>query len=151
MQRTGTCNRCGECCGYPNPSGKQCNPWPGNWPEALRTWEQTFLEANIPIFRYLRHPQFGGAQFGSVKIQGTTHHWIWAPGKGLCTDLPAYGDPSTYDQRCPFLNGKQCALVGTPAQFVYDEYCSKFPPLELGPEQVAEFFTNCPSCSYVYS
>lgn len=159
--RTGQCNRCGECCGYPRATDQgQNNPWPNDWPEAVASWIIAALEQYLPMFRITGHPRLGGGQSGSVKLGGYTIRWCWVPGHGLCTDTPPYGDPASYDPRCPCLKPKNaqgqadCALIGTNYEGIWQTLCQPVPPVqvanELYPIFIAEWQVNCPSCSYVY-
>lgn len=154
--RNGTCNRCGECCGFPRASdGGQNNPWPRGWPSDIRNWSPESIQTHLPILQFA--DDMMSAPSGQFTLRGTAVHWIWVPGKGLCTDLPAYGDVATHDQRCPLLAAKQgdgtvpCMLVGTRYQEIYDLQCAPVPPILFETqEQVDAWFTNCPSCSYTY-
>lgn len=57
---------------------------------------------------------------------------------------------------CPFLDGQEgdkerlCRLYDTDKHWVWVDYCSNAPGLEMEVEQVLSFFESCPSCSYEY-
>jgi len=154
--RQGTCNRCGECCGYPRSTdGGQNNPWPKTWPESLRNWTPESIAYHLPILQF--SSDMVNTPNDNFTIKGQRCYWIWVPGKGLCTDLPPYGDVSTYDQRCPLLASKEpdgtvpCRLIGTNQESVWNMFCEPVPPMQMETqEQVDKWFTNCPSCSYTY-
>jgi len=167
--RTGTCNRCGECCGYPRTTdGGQNNPWPLSWPDSVATWQVEVLGNELPMFRETGHPVLGGKQSGSFKIDGYTCRWCWANGGGLATDMPPYNDKgATFDIRCPLLQAKQpdntvpCIAKGSTQVFpgstitfndLWVKLCEPVPPYVFGTiEQVQEWQTNCPSCSYTWT
>lgn len=154
--RAGTCNRCGECCGYPRASdGGQNNPWPGDWPESIRSWTPESIQLYLPILQFSAN--MVNTLYGNFTIQGKRCYWIWITGKGLCTDTPAYGDTATYDQRCPLLEAKQgngqvpCRLIGTRYEYVWTMLCEPVPPMRFDSQAALDnWHTNCPSCSYVF-
>ena len=152
-RRTGTCARCGECCGYPRATdGGQNNPWPADWPQSIRTWTIEAIDQYLPVFKVPGHPDLGGKQYGSLKIGKYTIRWIWVPGAGICTDTPAYGDPASYDIRCPLLSGKVCAIKDhATLGRIWTVLCEPVPPSVFETaEQVQNWQTNCPSCSYTW-
>lgn len=160
--RTGSCSRCGECCGFPRSTDSgQNNPWPPDWPSDVRSWMLSVIESEAPMFQITGHPNLGGKGFGTVRFAGNTCNWIWIDGKGLCTDTGRKGDATDYDQRCPCLGNKQpsgqvpCLLVGTNWEFIWQKLCQPVPPVELPDEYYARFIAdwhiNCPSCSYTYT
>jgi hypothetical protein len=154
--RQGSCNRCGECCGYPrSTNGGQNNPWPNDWPESIRNWSPESIQTHLPILQFVDN--MVNTPNGNFTIQGHRCYWIWIPGHGLCIDLPAYGDPVSYDQRCPCLGDKQagndvpCRLYGTRYQPIWQAMCEATPPVTYERQsQVDNWFINCPSCSYIY-
>lgn len=154
--RIGSCNRCGECCGYPRSTdGGQNNPWPPSWPESIRNWTPESIETHLPILQFAAN--MVNTPNGNFTLTGHRCYWIWVIGHGLCTDLPPYGDPSAYDQRCPLLGDKQgdnsapCRLVGTRYEPVWTAMCEPVPPMQMETQaRVDKWFTKCPSCSYTY-
>lgn len=153
--RTGTCNRCAECCGYPRSTdGGQNNPWPPDWPQSIRNWTPEAINTHLPILQF--SSDMVNEAFGNFTIKGKRCYWIWIIGKGLCTDITPYGDVSTYDQRCPLLADKvggqaPCRLVGTNYEYVWRAMCEPVPPVRFNTqEQVDAWFVTCPSCSYEY-
>lgn len=155
--RSGSCNLCGECCGYPRSTdGGQNNAWANDFPESIRNWDAESLATSLPIFQFsndmLNTPN------GDFTVQGNRCRWIWIQNHGWCTDLPPYGDTSTYDQRCPCLSSKlgdgtvPCRLYGTRYEYIWHQLCEPVPPMRLDTQaQVDAWFSNCPSCSYVYT
>lgn len=156
FQRTGTCNRCGECCGYPRSTdGGQNNPWPGDWPQSIQSWSAEAIALHLPILQFSAN--MVNTPYGNFTLQGKRCYWIWVTGKGLCTALSPYNNPANYDQRCPLLDAKQpdgsvpCRLVGTRYEGVWQTHCQPVPPTQFETQaQVDAWFANCPSCSYVY-
>lgn len=156
MQRQGTCNRCGQCCGAAG-SSEQDSPWPDNWPDGLRNWLQETIETSFPILKLIGNPHFGGAESGVFNVRGKKCYWIWVKGHGLCKDLPPYGDLSTYSEECPFLlpdpgdGTRPCVLVGTQYRAVWDVMCQNQPPMEKTSEEVAVWQARHPLCSYTWN
>ncbi len=154
--RTGTCSRCGECCGYPRSTDQgQNNPWPADWPQSIQSWSPEAIQLHLPIMQF--STDMVNTPSGNFTIGGKRCYWIWVKDHGLCTDISPYGDPVTYDQRCPLLGAKAkdgtvpCLLVGTKWQFIHDQLCAPYPAGKFEfQSQVNEWFTNCPSCSYMY-
>jgi len=166
--RTGNCDRCGECCGYPRSTDNgQNNPWPTDWPQSVQAWQIDVLGDNFPMYKFTGHPNLGGKASGTFKLGGNTIHWCWANGVGLATDIAPYNDGgATYDIRCPLLLAKRpdgsvpCAAYGVTqvvpgsTKTFHDLWallCEPVPPLVFDDvEQVNNWYMNCPSCSYVY-
>lgn len=156
--RTGKCNLCGECCGYPRSTDSgQNNPFPNNWPESVANWQKEDIDKNVLICTLVGHPKFGRKRFGRIKIHDKFYYWIWIPDHGLCKDLPPYGDSTTFDQRCPFLSDKledgtvPCMIYGTKNHGIWQNYCSLTPPERFeDTKQIEQWEKNCPSCSFVF-
>jgi len=155
--RTGECNQCGECCGYPRPDGEQNNAWEVDLIEGTRNWDMDVLESELPILKLIDVLVNRGQISGRVDIAGKRCYWIFVPGHGLCTDKTPHGDVSTFDQRCPFLDKKKsdgtvpCILYNTKEKYIWDKLCESSPPLMLErQEYVEQWFKNCPGCSYRY-
>ncbi len=150
FKRIGTCNMCGECCGYPRSTdGGQNNAWPTDWPDSIANWNQEDIESNLPVFKLVGHPAHGGEKSGTVQIQNKNLTWKWKKDKGLCK--------SDTNLQCPFLSRKlqddtvPCLLYNTEHKYIWDELCQPVPPDKLETqEQVDKWFKNCPSCSYEY-
>lgn len=157
-QRTGECNRCGQCCGAEG-SPEQRSPWPGNWPEVLRGQRHEDLVSHMPLFALINfRPSDPDTQrYGGFALPGMgAFHWIWIPGAGLCKDLPPYGNPSTYSKECPLLlddpgdGTRPCALIGSQWESVWRVMCEPEPPMEKTPEEVGVWQQRHPECSYRY-
>ena len=154
-QISGTCNRCGQCCGAPG-SPNQDSPWPDNWPEALAAWSQDALDEHQALFRFLDHPSTLSESSFAVKFGNIIYRGIWVPGHGLCKDEEPYGDITTYSETCPFLMEQEtdgsypCALVQTNVDYIYYEQCA--PMGDVWSEaSVQEWQANHPLCSYVFT
>lgn len=145
-KRTGECNLCGECCGFPRiTDGGQNNPWPSDWPEVLDSWSEEDKEKSSPIFKITGHIK----KHGNFVLDSKVFPWIWVKNKGLCK--------SDTDYRCPFLGDMTmdaevpCLLYGTDYHFIWEEYCNLTPPEYFETKnQVENWQKNCPSCSFVY-
>lgn len=152
MQRQGTCNLCGQCCGAEG-SPNQANPWPKWWARSVRNWSEDTLPLLIKL---VRSPWHDGPLALAILIGGNTYHVIWIEGRP-CKDLQPWGDESTYSLECPFLmdnsgnDTRPCALVGTPYEFVWLHHCQPLPPLELPEGKVAQWQEWHPLCSYTWS
>lgn len=171
FQRSGECNRCGECCGSelgPMPH----SPWPLNWPWAKR---HLTYDNFVDIFKYA--PLVGISEgpdglirwvdHGSRLLPGQgTFYYKWAQGTGFCKDTSAAHDGSSWNHECPFLlddDGtdptgegiphRLCAIKLMP-QFAqeWETECGQYPQ-EYFPDErfVTEWFTRHPSCSYIYT
>lgn len=166
-RRTGTCNRCGECCGYPRATdGGQNNPWPLSWPESVASWQVDVLGDELPMFKFTGHPNLGGKQSGNFKIGGTSFRWCWAQGGGLATDVAPYNDGgATFDVRCPLLmdhvdGSHPCGaynqtqtLPGSTMTFhqLWQKLCEPVPPYVFETlENVQMWQQLSPSCSYTW-
>ena len=151
-KRTGECNLCGECCGYPRATDNgQTPPFPVNLPECVSSWSNNSdKEKAYPMFKITGHKK----RFGKFNAKGEVCHWIWIKGKGLCKDVLPFGDETTYDVRCPFLSKK--LPDGTVPCLIYQhelrvQYCSKGPQDTYENKlQVEHWFKNYPSCSFIY-
>lgn len=150
--RSGTCNRCGECCGYPRATdGGQNNPWPNSWPGSIQSWSAEAIALHLPILQFAA--DMVNTPNGQFTLQGKKINWTWVADHGLCT-----GTPTAWDQRCPMLGAKQgdgtvpCRLVGTRYENVWTMMCQPVPPDEFEkPEEVDNWYAHCPSCSFVYT
>lgn len=153
--RVGECNRCGQCCGSPG-SPYRDSPWPDPWPEALRTWRVSTIEGNLPVVLLAGFPPLGGPRAFAVRVANRTYRGIWVEGHGLCADAPPWGDPSAFEEMCPFLMAQQpdgtypCALVGTRWEYIWTAMCEGEPPMEKTAEQVAQWQQRHPLCSYTW-
>ncbi len=157
-KRTGECNQCGECCGYPRSSdGGQNNPWASDIIESVNGLSTEAVESELPILTLIGVLVKRGKTYGCVSIANRRCFWIYVPGHGICTDLTPHGDLGFYDQRCPFLDKKrangavQCILYNTGEKHVWDKLCQPVPPdIFDNPKNLGEWKRNCPSCSYVF-
>ncbi len=143
FKRIGKCNLCGECCGSPRKTdGGQNNAWPADWPEALDTWS----EESLPdIFKLIDIKRKRGVSY----IGNNRFNWMFKKGKGICK--------SNHNFECPFLSEKledgtrPCLLKGTEWDTIWTNSCDNAPPEYFTSiEQVNQWFTNCPSCSFIY-
>lgn len=167
--RTGTCERCGECC-----TGEQGFPVPRNWPDAVRNWKRLDVEEHLPHLSLLGLGEDENgklmkiADYGNFNLPGHSVYWRWVMGHGLCTNLEPLDDENTYEAICPFLEDesggrRECSLVGT----IYEEYywrtCGDMAPERLddqydinnniqytAQQQADRWFGNNPSCTYNY-
>jgi hypothetical protein len=150
---TGSCNRCGQCCGAPG-SPNQDSPWPNNWPEAVAGWRIDVLANVQPVFTITGHPALGGNTAFAVRVGNTTYRGIWVPGHGLCKDEPPYGDTSTFSETCPFLknqlpdNSYPCGFEGTQYSAIPVQ-CTRMGEY-IDDEGYNEWITNHPLCSYEF-
>ena len=156
MIRTGTCNRCGECC-----TGEQGYPVQKDWPDAVRNWLAVDVATHIPHLSLMGlgegdHGELVRiANHGGFNLSGHKVKFTWIPKHGLCTDLEPYGDGETYLTVCPFLKAekfgrRECALVGTQYEDWYTKTCGDMAPEIFTQEEVDEWFTLNPSCSYIW-
>jgi hypothetical protein len=113
------------------------------------------------FFQLVGTPEHGGARARAIRIGNTTFRTIWVPGVGLVKDKAPWGDTSTYEEECPFLLGtpgdtsRACGLIGTAWEDVRNEVCGDgtkgIPPFLKTEEDVEQWETDHPSCSYVYA
>lgn len=158
FKRTGTCNQCGECCGYPRTTdGGQNNPWAKDLPECIRNWSDEAITIELPVFKRIGYLKDRDRKFGMVQVGTRRCYWIIVPGHGLCTDKTPHGDPRWFDQRCPFLSEKlpdgtvPCLLYNSKNKYIWERLCKPTPPEEFPTqERVDKWFKNCPGCSFKY-
>lgn len=171
MQRQGTCNRCGQCCGAEG-SPYQRNPWPSPWYDAngncaFRNWQYENLLAVWPqavLFGVLSKTGGGGCDipdplYGAIRVTGAgggMYYWVWVPGHAVCRDTSVGHDGSSYSVECPFLKPdpgdgtRPCGLVGTNRDNDFRVACESAPPLEKTVEQAAQWEERHPLCSYTW-
>lgn len=162
FQRTGTCNRCGQCCGADG-SPNQANPFPSNWPDALRHWSLDDINELCPQLSMCGLSQLGedlvgvppGDEVGLFRVTGKPHYYVWVPGAALCKDTSAAHDGSSYSLECPFLandpgdGSRPCALVGSNDDGAYLKFCYPEGPLEFATQaMVDQWQTDHPLCSH---
>lgn len=144
LRRTGTCNRCGECCGWPRATdGGQNNPWPSIWPEAIQNWDTASINDD-PLLRITGVPKPGSPRHGVVVIGGKAWSFNWLPNWGLAS--------SKSQLWCPFLTAgpgpeHPCGVYDTD---IFRNICIYTPPVEFDMDMLDMWHRNCPSCSYVY-
>lgn len=155
--RQGECNWCGQCCGSGYAFGGdppiQESPWPISWPERFQAWLDDALFVNF-VWRTLISRASLETRSGEINWRGFKRRFIFVPGQSLCLDLPTYGDPSTYEPRCPalVLNGEgntpptECGLA--PDCPVWSDFCSNLPPDRLEEDNVTLWQNSFPACSY---
>jgi len=151
LMRSGSCNRCGQCCGAissPSPT----NPWPRPWARgALQEWADDTLPS---IVRLVGEPVRSGVN-SAILLDNKTYRVLWTD-DGLCKDASPWGDDSAYSPECPFLmddpgnSTRPCALVGTNLENIWTEMCQPEPPLEKTAAQVGKWQMRHPNCSYTW-
>ena len=164
MQRQGTCNRCGQCCGAEG-SPYQHNPWPSTWPGAFRTWQLANLIAVWPqalLFGVVDKVTGGigpNEDVDSIRVTGPgggMYYYVWVPGHAVCRDISAGHDGSSYSLECPFLKPdpgggtRPCGLVGTNQDDSFRIACEGEPPEQKTVEEVAQWQLRHPLCSYTW-
>ena len=162
--RQGTCNRCGQCCGADG-SPNQANPFPQNWPLALRKWSLddavNELCPQLGMFGMQNMGDEIGVPIednnGLYRVGGKPFYYVWVPNEGCCKDTSTAHDGSTHSLECPFLkptegdpnNIRPCALVGTQDDGAYQKFC--YPE---GPERfeiqahLDQWETDHPLCTH---
>lgn len=141
--REGTCNRCGECCGYPRATdGGQNNPWPLNLEEMLTQYSDEAI-LQISFFKYISRPD--SHRRGTIRTGGRTFIYTWTD-QGFCN---RYGNI-----RCPFLLDDEaqhpCGIYGTELQGLFDENCKIVPAEQMDIDSLMFWIEHCPSCSYTW-
>lgn len=170
MQRMGTCNRCGQCCGADG-SPEQRNPWPSAWYSSasrcsFRRWQLADVLESKPILLLFNVLQKEDGSIGapdplynSVRITGPgggRYYYVWTPGHAICRDISAGHDGSSYSLECPFLlpdsgdSTRPCALVGTNQDDIFRVACEPEPLMEKTAEQVTQWQQRHPLCSYTW-
>lgn len=145
-KRVGTCNRCGECCGYPRATnGGQNNPWPPYNPDDFRTWSEESLRQS-PFFSYIDHPH-GDYSVRVLNAGGKSFQYRWLPDIGICRPNGNIMCPFLVDKPGP---SRPCGLYATELHDFFLKNCSVFPPDYQTYEEVIYWFTNNPSCSYSF-
>jgi hypothetical protein len=163
--RSGTCSRCGQCCGAEG-SPNQANPWPPNWPSALRTWSLDDVNELWPQMTMFGFSNLGdqigippGEEAGNYRPrgQGTRYYYVWVEGHACCKDISPGHDGSSYSLECPFLmddqgdGRRECALVGTQDDGAYTKACFPEGPLEFDTqEMVDQWEGDHPLCSFTW-
>lgn len=148
-KRTGKCNLCGECCGFPRATdGGQSNAWPLSWPESLAGLTKEDKDKVAPVFRITGNVNKSGIH----RVGKKSFPWEWVKEQGLCKVLK----DGSHDIRCPFLSDKQedgtvpCGIYGTRFHSVWEDYCNLVPPEYFEQAQLDNWQKNCPSCSFVF-
>lgn len=165
MQRQGTCNRCGQCCGAEG-SPHQRNPWPSTWPGAFRNWQLVDLIAVWPqalLFGVISKVdgEIGpDTDYGTTRITGggapRDYYWVWIDGYSVCKDTSPGHDGSAYSLECPFLlpdpgdGSRPCGLVGTGQDNSFRVACEGEPPEYKTVDEVTQWQTRHPLCSYTW-
>jgi len=164
--RQGTCNRCGQCCGADG-SPNQANPFPRNWPEALRHWSLDDAVNELC-------PQLGMFGFGNLgdeigvapenrvgfyRVGGRKKPYVWITGEGCCKDTSPQNNGSSYSLECPFLeptdgdpnNIRPCALIGTQDDGAYKKFCDPEGPVQFETQaSLDQWETDHPECSHYW-
>ena len=164
--KQGTCNRCGQCCGADG-SPNQTNPWPKNWPDAIKKWQYVDFEGVMGQAGVvgLQEDAITGeveqiADYGNFTLKGDTIDWRWVPNNGLCKNLEPAADPNTFSLECPMLlpdtgdGRRECVLVGSKYEWMYLGSGVCYPE---GPEVFAtqamldQWETDHPLCSHTWT
>ena len=165
--RQGTCNRCGQCCGAEG-SPNQTNPFPRNWPEALRKWSLddavNELCPQLGIFGMQNMgDEIGVApenRTGFYRVAGIKKPYTWVTGEGCCKDTSPGNDGSAYSLECPFLeqesgdpnNIRPCALIGTQDDGAYKKFCDPEGPEDFETQAMLDQWeTDHPLCSHSWT
>jgi hypothetical protein len=165
MQRQGDCSRCGECCGAEG-SPNQANPWPVNWFECHRNWQQSHWEAHWSYTALFGIVPGGGGKptktldYGSTRVAGggppRNFYWVWVDGRP-CKDTSVAHDGSSYSLECPFLmddpgdGSRPCGLAGTNEDGRFQLTCYPEGPLEFHDQQSVDQWQNDhPSCTHTW-
>ena len=170
FERTGTCNRCGQCCGADG-SPNQANPWPVNWYESHQRWSHASWESIWPytvLFGIV--PGSDGRpiktqEYGQVRIVGQgggRYYYVWVDGRP-CKDTSAGHDGTSHSLECPFLKddpgdgSRPCALVGSQDDGARHKFCRPEERPEPPPNydiwddrSVDQWQTDHPNCSYEF-
>ena len=168
MIRTGTCNRCGQCCGADG-SPIQDNRFPYYFPDGVRTWLLANFELNFPYARMVGLEEGPNGEvhkiqdYGNHNILGNKIYWRWVPDHAICKNLEPYDDPETYSLECPWLlpdpgdGTRPCVFPGTKYQEDWERGCSDIPtegiynpPLHFDAEQLSFWQAAHPLCSYTW-
>lgn len=145
-QRTGECNKCGECCGYPLPDGRQVQPWDEHIMSGTQNWSDESI-MDTPFFQVFRHPKLAKFKAGFLVVEGKKYRYAWEEKKGLCRE--------DGNVMCPFLRDDlpgehPCALWGTAYHWFWARHCEPTPPLRLTEQDLEIWKKQAPSCSHVY-
>lgn len=163
MNRAGTCNRCGQCCGAEG-SPNQANPWPKNWLDSHRNWNHTRFSSLWPYAVLFGVVSGGGDKPTKTTEHGTTRvtgggpprdfHWVWVDGRPLKDISPAH-DGTIPSLECPFLlpdpgdGSRPCGLAGTGRDADYLTVCDPPGPLVFATQaMVDQWETDHPLCSH---
>lgn len=165
--RQGTCNRCGQCCGADG-SPNQANPFPSDWPEALRKWSlDDAVQELCPQLGMFGLQNLGGGsdeigvpeayKHGGYRVKGKQYYYVWITGQGCCKDTSPGHDGSQYSLECPFLlpnpgdGSRPCALVGSQDEGAYLKFCYPEGPESFPNQRSLDFWlADHPLCSHYW-
>lgn len=150
--RNGTCERCGECCQtHIQPDGTMTTPWPADLSTSTRSWLDSDITFNLPIFKWIEHPKLNNKTSGRVRIGNRNMDYVFSTQYGLVKSeavpecpalLPATGNSTE----------RLCGLHNTVAHEVWQKMCEPVPPLVFETkEKLDRWNSNCPSCSYTWT
>lgn len=111
FKRTGKCNQCGECCGFPRATdGGQNNPWPLEWPESVSSWSPEVIEAELPIFKLIQFPVQACPFLKDRKcdLVGSEYEYIWHK---MCDPVPPLEFETLEQVRSWQSNCPSCSFV----------------------------------------
>ena len=143
MLRQGSCNNCGQCCGF-SEDGNHTNPWPDHWPGSIVEWSEDACN-QVPLFRLVTPPHISGQLSGIVEVNGREFSYYWHGGLRK----------SLEDHRCPFLvdngDGRHlCGVYGTSHHEIWATTCNQFPKKEMTMLEAINTFKRYPNCSFYY-
>lgn len=164
FQRTGECNRCGQCCGAEG-SPNQANPWPVNWLESHQQWNHDDFVSIWPYAQFLGITNAQGKphlqdDHGQIRFTGggpaRVYFYTWVDGHP-CKDTSIAHDGSSYSLECPLLadgpgdGSRPCGLVGEHWENFYQQVCYPEGPLEFATQaMVDQWQTDHPLCSHAW-
>jgi hypothetical protein len=163
MQRTGACNRCGQCCGAEG-APNQANPWPKNWFGTHRNWQHDRFASVWPYAALFGIVPGGDGKSSKSLESGTTRiagggpprnfYWVWVDGRP-CKDTSLAHDGSSYSLECPFLlpdpgdGSRPCGLAGTNHDASYLSVCYPEGPEAFETQaMVDQWEADHPLCSH---
>ena len=137
--RTGICNMCGECCGYPRKTdGQSTNAWPAGLQRIYKHWSKEAIAQHQLLGRITEEDSI-------AVVDGKGFSYRWKDNGELC---------APNGEQCPFLimEGDQhpCGLYNSSWHNIWQDICRNAPSEELELLEVKLFFEKCPSCSYEY-
>lgn len=163
FQRTGSCNRCGQCCGADG-SPNQANPWPVHWFEHHQQWQHDHFVAVWPYTLLFGIVPGGDGKpvkaqdYGSTRFTGggpaRNYYWVWVNGQP-CKDISVAHDGTVSSLECPFLvddpgdGSRPCGLKDESAESSRLQVCDpEGPDVFATRAMVDQWETDHPLCSH---